>query len=879
MKNKKTFLLSSFFVVLFLLSSCQNKEDQGYSKISPSLKEKLEHSSSVSSTDNFHDIVIVLDKNTTEPPQEIHPEDIKYVARDLVHAVFARVSDALIRELANKETVVSIDDDHLVHTNLFYATKQIGVRDTWDAGYKGKHLGGTSSAIRIAVVDTGIDLNHNDFSGRIADAVDCYNKTCTSVGEKDDHGHGTHVSGIVLGNGASCDTGSDAAYFEFADALTLQGDVTSHFFPAQFNGAVLSDLAVDLTWSGAAGTTSGVFFRTKEDAEEEKASYIAPGLSPGTLAADGPGVGAGEYFSSPPYPISSSASDTLIPYAFSAYTLDTSLVGQIYWAHVKTTVKGWGDALPRTAGVSYESELVAVKSLNADGDATTGDIVRGLEYVSSVAEAKNVVAVNLSFSISGGIQSMVIEEAVHSLVDKGVVAVVSAGNEQESGFYVNSPGSAPSAITVGAVNNLDQVTEYTSLGSPYQGVMKPDVLAPGGSRITKRYIASAKTLDGSLWNHLNDVNLKDPYTLKVGTSQAAPFVTGLVGVMASKHSGAWDFTSSELPKLFKMIICMSSYEVGAGESGTISSGYDRTAVSPGLPERAGGLKDRVEGYGRISVQGAMSAFDTSGMSFAFGDGLGEQKSFIRKVTLSASKEYNYTMDVPSGTDFDLYLFDGTPDDNGEPVLLASSALKNASVERIIDFIPPKDGAYYLVAKWISGTDSSSIDLESERAKPATPTTISNVSVYRDIISKKIIAKWTTNVPTKDVIQYGEDGGMGSEGYLNDYSTAHKFYINIDYGKKYYLRMLSSSKGSSEANISTAITPVYKISTQTGKDALIYDISPDDLPSLDAGGCGTVTTSGQNPSAWYFLLPIMVLLFIRLRLIYPGAPATKGGRTS
>lgn len=867
MKNKQLVLTSLFLALIFVFASCNNKQDQTNSKISSSLLKKLQDNAGISATDNFHDIVVVLDKNTKEIPSNLRSRDIKYVAKDLVNAVFLKADEQTINELSKSDQVTSIDEDYVVQTNLLYATKQLGARQVWSEGYKGKYSSGTGPAIRLAVLDTGMDLDHNDFTGRIAAAVDCYAKECTSVGQKDDNGHGTHVAGIILGSGASCDEAADAAYFEFSNSFRSQGAAVSHFFPAQFNGVSLSDLSVQITWDGISGTTAGVFFRTKEDAESQSSTYIAPGPLTHTITADGPGVTANQSFSSPNYSITSAASDTVVPYAFSAYTSDAVIDGHDYWAYVRTPVKGWGDALPRMAGMSHESQLVAVKSLNASGNGNISDIIRGLEYISSTAASDNIVAVNLSFSIGSGASSIVIDTAVHNLVAQGVAVVVSAGNDQEAGSYISSPGLEATAITVGAVNNMDEVTEYTSLGSPYRTVIKPDVLAPGGSRITKQYIASSKSLYSSYWNHLSDAGLKDPYILKVGTSQSTPFVTGLIGLMASKRSVT--------PLEYKMLICMSSYEVGAGESGTVSTGYTRTAISPGLPERAGGLKDRVEGYGRVCTQGALSAFDTSGMSFSFGDELGEQKSFIREVNLSASKEYNYTMSVPSGVDFDLYLFNGTPDENGEPILLASSALKNNPLEKIIDFIPTSDGKYYLVAKWISGSGSSSIVLDSQRAKPETPTTISNVNVYRDVISKKVVINWKTNVPARDILQYGEDGGMGLEDSSNDYVTEHSFYIDIDYGKKYYLRVLSSSAGPSEQDISTAVSPVYKISTETGRDSLVYDIAPDDLPSLDAGGCGTVKDVSQNPSGLLFLLPIMFLLFIRLRLIY----SSNGGKRS
>ena len=101
--------------------------------------------------------------------------------------------------------------------------------------------------------------------------------------------------------------------------------------------------------------------------------------------------------------------------------------------------------------------------------------------------------------------------AVERAVSAGIVVVVSAGNfggdpvTHEVGYAgITSPGNAPDAITVGAVETLqtvtrrdDQVAWYSSRGpSWYDGYQKPDVVAPGshlasnvssGSALIKQY--------------------------------------------------------------------------------------------------------------------------------------------------------------------------------------------------------------------------------------------------------------------------------------------------------------------------------------------------------------------------------------------------------
>lgn len=82
--------------------------------------------------------------------------------------------------------------DGKVHVDLADSTAQIGAQTAWAAGYDG-------SGVKVAVLDTGVDLSHPDLAGRIS-------TTATFVPGQtvnDGNGHGTHVASTVGGSGAA----------------------------------------------------------------------------------------------------------------------------------------------------------------------------------------------------------------------------------------------------------------------------------------------------------------------------------------------------------------------------------------------------------------------------------------------------------------------------------------------------------------------------------------------------------------------------------------------------------------------------------------------------------------------------------------------------
>ncbi|MFE2277851.1 S8 family serine peptidase [Streptomyces sp. NPDC059454] len=200
--------------------------------------------------------------------------------------------------------------------------------------------------------------------------------------------------------------------------------------------------------------------------------------------------------------------------------------------HVASIAAGTGALSKGTyKGVAPGAKILNGKVLDDAGFGDDSGILAGMEW----AAAQGADVVNMSLGGMDTAEVDPLEAAVNKLsAEKGVLFAIAAGNEGPQS--VGSPGSADAALTVGAVDDKDQLADFSSTGPRVgDGAVKPDVTAPGVD-ITA---ASAKGNDIA-----KEVGEKPAGYMSIsGTSMATPHVAGAAAILKQQHP---EWTYAEL---------------------------------------------------------------------------------------------------------------------------------------------------------------------------------------------------------------------------------------------------------------------------------------------------------------------------------------------
>ena len=188
--------------------------------------------------------------------------------------------------------------------------------------------------------------------------------------------------------------------------------------------------------------------------------------------------------------------------------------------HVASTVAGTGAALAGLRkGVAPGASLLNGRVLDQFGSGQFSWIIAGMEW--AAANGADVISMSLQGGFSDGTDPL--SQAANQLTaSAGVLFTIAAGNV---GFFgdssVTTPGTATSALTVGAVSKTDVLADFSGRG-PRLGdfAIKPDITAPGVDIIAAR---AAGTALGPIVDNF--------YTMISGTSMATPHVAGAAAIL------------------------------------------------------------------------------------------------------------------------------------------------------------------------------------------------------------------------------------------------------------------------------------------------------------------------------------------------------------
>ncbi|KAM0253516.1 hypothetical protein ACHAP5_000546 [Fusarium lateritium] len=195
--------------------------------------------------------------------------------------------------------------------------------------------------------------------------------------------------------------------------------------------------------------------------------------------------------------------------AFSGDNADSAGHG----THVAGTIAG------KTYGVSKKATIQAVKVFQGSSSSTS-IILAGFNWAANdiISKGRTTKSV-VNMSLGGG-YSASFNNAVESASRSGIISAIAAGNEAANAANT-SPASAPSAITVGAIDSTWTIASYSNYGTVL------DIFAPGTGVLSAWYTSNSAT---------NSIS---------GTSMATPHIAGLVlyGISVNGVSGVTGVTN------------------------------------------------------------------------------------------------------------------------------------------------------------------------------------------------------------------------------------------------------------------------------------------------------------------------------------------------
>ncbi len=558
----------------------------------------------------------------------------------------------------NEFSDANIENDEILNAQMNYASIQSGaINNTWFLdGLKGD----TNSS--IAVLDTGVNPNHDYLNGKIIGWENFIDIQPIS----DDNGHGTLISSIISGTGIDqYDSNTPSKIYiegnyshtDIFDEYSVPKNYSIKLF--SFNSSrVNSKILINSSWNLEIGGIDGFWFELYRNNTLVKSSGNIPI----------------NVFS-------------IINYSLTQNTLGIFDLYLTYHKQLQTkpsfsfnsTISYFPEVFieNRThfTGIANATKIVAYKILNQSGMGYTSDLITAFSSVIQNRSIHHIVSVCLSVGTLGD-DIKAVNSVINDVIEKGIIVVIAAGNAGiESSESLNKLAKNKNAIVVGAINDKDQITSYSSMGKNIENIIKPDIVAPGGSKLPNhRSIIAADKED-------------DKTTSSYGTSIATAIVSASINLLIEARWNTWNqwnnLNLTKWAKFLKAYLLMTASETNLEREDDPGTDVDESDYSPylSLAPMTTGLKDIHEGYGRINIQTAIDALTKLIVvnSSVNGDLSSSQENplgahaFARKIELIRDIQYNFSLSIrESDANFDMFLFSNESNQYGEPILLESS---------------------------------------------------------------------------------------------------------------------------------------------------------------------------------------------------------------
>ncbi len=286
---------------------------------------------------------------------------------------------------------------------------------------------------------------------------------------------------------------------------------------------------------------------------------------------------------------------------------------QGHGTHCAGTVAGTGASGTGT-GMAPDATIMNLQVLGGAGGGTEAGVWSGIQF--AIDYGAHIMSLSLGWQHQWGPDRSTWRTTMNNALSAGLIASVAAGNEggwggQPPPSEVRTPGDVPppwthpdqteeggnsAVVSVGSTTSTGNMSGFSSKGpvtwqnvapfndydySPGQGLIRPDIVAPGSDVISLL--------------HSNNTG----YTTKSGTSMAAPAVAGIMALMLEKNPNM-------LPEEVSQIL-------------------EETTMSMGEP------KSNIHGSGRIDALAAIEATPYMGIQYvdhAIDDSAGNDDGYI-----------------------------------------------------------------------------------------------------------------------------------------------------------------------------------------------------------------------------------------------------------